>query len=109
MSLFQRGQAKIPGSGRAKDVKNRLSHAFLKALVEDFEQHGEEAIRICRVERPHEYLRVVASLMPRELEITDNRLNDITDDELIAYIEYAQRQLAGRVGSVESGEEPALN
>jgi hypothetical protein len=61
MSLFEKGQGKT--GGRAKDVKNRLSHAFLKALVDDFDQHGKEAIRICRVERPHEYLRVVASLM----------------------------------------------
>jgi hypothetical protein len=107
MSLFQKGQAKIPGSGRAKGVKNRLSHAFITALVEDFEKHGAEAIRICRVEKPNEYLRVVASLMPKELEITDNRLHDITDDELIAYIEYVQRQLAGRIERIEDGTSEA--
>jgi hypothetical protein len=107
MSLFNKGQPKT--GGRAKGVKNRLSHAFLTALVEDFEKHGIEAIKICRVEKPNEYVRLIAHLMPKELEITDNRLHDITDNELIAYIEYAQRQLASRAGSVEGGEEPALN
>jgi hypothetical protein len=107
MSIFEKGRAKT--GGRAKGVRNRLSHSFLEPLHKDFVEHGEEVIRIVRVERPHEYLKVVAYLMPKELEIIDSRLQDITDDELIAYIEYAQRQLAGRVGSVESGEESPLN
>jgi hypothetical protein len=48
MALFQPGQPKT--GGRARGVKNRLSHAFLIALAEDFEQHGAEAIKICRME-----------------------------------------------------------
>ena len=91
MSLFQPGQPKQ--GGRARGVKNRLSHAFMTALVDDFEQHGAEAIRICRVEKPNEYVRVVASLMPKELEISHNTLMEIPDTELDEFIEYAKRQL----------------
>ena len=36
MNLFEKGMKKI--GGRTKGVKNRLSHAFLTALAEDFEQ-----------------------------------------------------------------------
>jgi hypothetical protein len=87
-----------PGQGgRTRGVKNRLSHAFLKALAEDFEQHGEEAIRICRIEKPNEYLRVIAHLMPRELEISHNPIEAISDDQLITYIEHVRLQLDGRV------------
>jgi hypothetical protein len=96
---FSKGQG-----GRSKGVKNRLSHAFLTALVEDFEQHGEEAIKICRVEKPNEYLRVIAHLMPRELEINHNPIEVISDDELITYIEHIRFQLEGRAERIASRE-----
>jgi hypothetical protein len=92
---FEPGRAKT--GGRTRGVKNRLSHAFLQALADDFEKHGREAIMICRVEKPNEYLRVIAHLMPRELEISHNPIEVISDDELIAYIEHIRLQLGGRV------------
>ena len=104
MALFEKGHKPLPGSGRAKGVKNRLSHAFLTALVEDFEQHGAEAIKICRVERPNEYVKIVAGLMPRELDITNNTLTDIDDSELVGFIEYVRLALAGRVERLGSRE-----
>jgi Family of unknown function (DUF5681) len=53
--------------GRPKGAKNRLQSDFLHTLAEDFREHGLEAIRIMRIERPAEYVKVVASLMPNEL------------------------------------------
>jgi hypothetical protein len=41
---------------------------MLEAIADDFAEHGAEAVKICRVERPNEYLKIVASLLPRELE-----------------------------------------
>jgi hypothetical protein len=41
---------------------------MLEAIQKDFEEHGDEAIRICRIERPSEYLKLVASLLPKEVE-----------------------------------------
>ena len=100
MPPFEPGRAKR--GGRTRGVKNRLSHAFLQALAEDFEAHGAEAIKICRVEKPNEYLRVIAHLMPRELEISHNPIEVISDDELIAYIEHIRLQLEGRVERLAS-------
>jgi hypothetical protein len=102
MALFEKGHKPLPGSGRAKGVKNRLSHAFLTALVEDFEQHGAEAIKICRVERPNEYVKIVAGLMPRELDITNNTLTDIDDSQLVEFIEYIRLQLGERTQRIAS-------
>jgi hypothetical protein len=96
-----------PGnSGRPKGSRNRLTGDFIGALADEFAEHGAEAIRIVRVERPHEFLKIVASLMPKELEITDNRLKDISDDELDFFIDFAKRQLELRPvgGDVEGGE-----
>ena len=57
------------GPGRPKNSRNRLSTKFLDALAKDFEEHGEGVLKIVRAEDPSGYLRVVASLMPKELDI----------------------------------------
>jgi hypothetical protein len=102
------------GTGRPKGSKNRLNWAFVTALAEDFEQHGIETIRICRVEKPNEYLKIVAGLMPREFTFEDNRLQDLSDDELDAILEFARQRLAATakrelISYAGSREEPALN
>jgi hypothetical protein len=88
LKVFNKGEG-----GRPKGAKNRLSWSFLNALATDFEQFGIETIRICRIERPNEYLKIVAGLMPKEFEFNDNRLGDLTDDELDAVITYARQRL----------------
>jgi len=108
MALFEKGSSGNP-AGRGKGTRNRLSAKFLEALAKDFEQHGEETIRIARVERPVEYMKVVASLLPKEFEFTDSRLADLSDDELDAFIELAKRQLGSRTAKAGSGKETTLN
>jgi hypothetical protein len=94
--------------GRRKGSRDRISTALLEVIAKDFEEHGDEAVRIARIERPVEYLRIVASLLPKEFEITDNRLKDIPDDELDAFIELArQRRLVA--GNADGREDQALN
>ena len=103
MTLFEKGRPKT--GGRAKGAKNRLSHAFLTALAEDFEQHGVETLKIARMERPVEYVRIVAGLMPKELEIMDSRLSDLSDEELDVFIAKLRAQLRSpAVEDVGDGE-----
>ena len=97
-----------PRQGRMKGSRNKLGADFLYALQREFEQHGEEAIRIVRVEKPVEFLKVIASVLPKEFEIIDSRLKEIPDDELDAFIELARRRLASAAKSGD-GEEPPLN
>ena len=89
--------------GRRKGTRDRINTALLEAIAKDFEEFGADAVKIARVERPVEYLRVVASLLPKEFEITDNRLKDIPDDELDAFIELARqrRVIAGNADDIE--------
>src|SRR5215813_8515048 len=102
MSLFETGRKKT--GGRAKGARNKLSVAFLEAFAADFEQHGAEVIKIVRVEKPGEYLKTAAYLMPKEFEITETRLMEIPDDELDAFIEFARRRIAERALSLASRE-----
>lgn len=95
------------GTGRRQGARNRISTALLVAFADDFEKFGEETVRITRIEKPVEYLRIAASLLPREFEITDNRLGELSDEELDEVIEYARQRLAAKQGlviDVGSGE-----
>jgi hypothetical protein len=56
--------------GRRKRSRDKIETALLEGIAADFAEHGQEAIRICRIERPNEYLKLVASLLPREVEAT---------------------------------------
>jgi hypothetical protein len=102
---FEKGQG-----GRVKGARNRLSMSFVTALAKEFDEFGAESIRICRIERPHEFLKIVASLLPKEFELVDSRLTEITDEELNDLIELARRQLAGGVtlAIVDGRKEPEI-
>lgn len=75
------GQSGNP-TGRPRGSRNKLGTAFIEALHDDFHEHGVAVIEEVRKERPHEYLKVVASLLPKELHVKDVSIDDLTDDEL---------------------------
>jgi hypothetical protein len=103
MSLFEPGRKKT--GGRAKGARNKLSIAFLEAFAADFEENGTEVIKIVRVEKPHEYLKTAAYLMPKEFEIIETHLMEIPDAELDQFIEFAKRYISSRARELGSGEE----
>lgn len=74
------------GGGRPKGSRNKLGEAFLDDMFADWEAHGKEAIARTRDEKPEQYLKVVASILPRELNVNVNEVDSLTDDELIERI-----------------------
>lgn len=56
-------------AGRPKSSRNKLTEDFLKALSDDFEQHGRSAIQTVREEEPAKYLTVVAQLVPKDVDV----------------------------------------
>lgn len=74
---FKPGQSGNP-AGRPKGARSKLGEDFLKALVEDFNAsddgatvNGIEAIKKMRSDSPDQYVRVVASILPKELSGPD--------------------------------------
>lgn len=75
-------------TGRPKGSRHSLSETFLKALVEDFtaelqegETNGMFAIKKCREEDPVNYVRICASLLPKQIDV--NPVKELTDEQLI--------------------------
>jgi hypothetical protein len=105
MAAFEKGRAKT--GGRSKGARNKLSASFLEAFAADFEEHGAAVIRVMRVESPTEYVKAAVNLMPKEFEITENKLLEIPDAELDLFIEYARRRIAAR--DADERENATLN
>lgn len=102
----------VPGvsgnpAGKPKGARTKLGEQFLSALQQDFEAHGVEAIQTVRTERPQDYVKVIASLMPRDLNLNINNLDDATDDELVQRLrdlEATIRPFLGLEGSGDTGD-----
>ena len=81
--LWGPGQSGNP-AGRPKGSRNKLSEDFVAALYKDFQNHGSAAIAACRAEKPDVYVRVIASLLPRDVNLTTRNLDDLSDDQLMS-------------------------
>ena len=67
---WQPGQSANP-AGRPVGCRNKLAQSFLETLSRDFAEHGQDAINRMREEDPSGYIKVVAALVPRELDLTN--------------------------------------
>jgi hypothetical protein len=71
------------GPGRPPGKRNYLTEIALAALGDDFAVHGKAAIEKVRREKTHVYLQIVASLLPRQLQVERTSvLGELSDVEL---------------------------
>ena len=85
------------GGGRPKGSRNKLTERFMDTIANDFAEHGAEAIAKVRIDDPATYLKIVGSLVPRELimqreESPAINSAEITDEELVEVIDKRKRQ-----------------
>ncbi|MDK1489712.1 hypothetical protein QN219_06520 [Sinorhizobium sp. 7-81] len=73
-------------AGVAKGSRTRLGGAFLEAVQADFETHGVDVIARLREEKPESYLKLLASILPKDLSANANALDELTDEELVQRI-----------------------
>jgi hypothetical protein len=66
--LFRPGQSGNP-AGRPRGSRNRLADAFVADLRDCWEAHGRDALERVARDEPATLLKVVASLMPRDVDI----------------------------------------
>lgn len=102
---FKPGQVANP-NGRPKGARNKLGEAFIDALHDDFVENGVAAIQTVRSEKPDQYLKVIASLLPKDVNLNINdQYGEMSDDELIDRI----RQLDATIAPFLVGREGAAS
>jgi hypothetical protein len=63
------GQFKTGNPGRPRGSRNKLTKKYLDKLWADFKEHGESVLERVRRDNPVAYLKLVASLVPRDIDL----------------------------------------
>lgn len=74
------------GTGRPKASRDKLGEAFIDHLYQDWQANGAETIARVRETRPQDCLKVVASILPKDVNLQRSPCQDKTDEELNAEI-----------------------
>jgi len=76
--------------------RNKFGAHFISDFYADWVQHGAAAIEKLRLESPKDYVKVAASLLPRELHVKAASIVDgWTEDEVKAALDHIRSQIAG--------------
>lgn len=96
--------------GRPKGSRNKLGEAFLDKLYEDFQEHGVEAIQEVRTTKPDAYLKVIAQVLPKQIDANLKPSDELTDlsESIHATVNFLSR-FAIEAGSEEDITRPLPN
>lgn len=84
-----------------------LAEDFVRALASDFKEYGEDAIRLTREEKPDQYLKIIATIVPKELTLNEGEtaierlIADLPDEQLADFV--AGLRLLASVGEGAEG------
>ena len=67
---------------REPGSRNRLQKNVIDSFLESFETNGKMALEILFKEKPVDYLRLIASVLPKEFLVAEASLGDLTDEEV---------------------------
>ena len=95
-----------PGEGgRKKGSRNKLGEDFIQSLAEDFAKHGAAAIEKVRLEKPDAYIKVVASLLPKDVNLNVRQLDDLTDEQLLVRLKQVTKLAGPLLGNLDGGDD----
>jgi hypothetical protein len=87
------------GGDRPHGSRAKLGEAFVADLYADWQKHGPVTITKVRKTRPADYLKVIASILPKDANMNVSPFEHMTDAELEASIERLLADVAEREGS----------
>jgi hypothetical protein len=85
------------GGGRPRGSRNRLGERFLDDLYVLWESDGAKVLREARENKPMEFAKMVASLLPKELLLRKDPVDEMSDAEIADALDLLRGMMA-RVG-----------
>jgi hypothetical protein len=82
------------GGGRPKGSRNNLQERFIDDIYAAWQGKGAEAIDAMIADKPGDFVKVVAGLMPKEATLNINDHSELTDAELTERVRALASQLA---------------
>jgi hypothetical protein len=108
---FRQGMSGNPHGNRHR-TRHLLNQEFMQALLLNFRHEGKRAIEKVARNQPAVYVKILALLVPREMQVEHtDRIKQMTDEQIEQAIEAIQTMLAARAGEaakvIEGTAEPA--
>jgi hypothetical protein len=108
---FRQGVSGNPHGNRHR-TRHLLNQEFMQALLLNFRHQGKKAIEKVARNQPAVYVKILALLVPREMQVEHtNSIKQMTDEQIEQAIEAIQIMLAARAGEaakvIEGTAEPA--
>ena len=95
---FRQGVSGNPHGNRHR-TRHLLNQEFMQALLLNFRHQGKKAIEKVARNQPAAYLKILALLVPRELQVEHSGgVKAMTDEQIEAAIEAIQAMLEQRAG-----------
>jgi hypothetical protein len=80
---FQKGNNASNGmGGRPLGSRTKLCKRLLEDLFADWQEGGQAAIKMMRIENPSGYVKMMASILPRELLFESGAVTELDDNAL---------------------------
>jgi hypothetical protein len=82
-----------PGNpGRPKGSRNKLGEAFIEDLHIAWEKHGMAAIEATIKNHPAQFLKVIAQVLPKDMNLHVNPYDQMTDEQIMERLRVIENQ-----------------
>jgi hypothetical protein len=80
-------------AGRPKGSRNKLGELLFRDFCADWELHGAAAIAELRKNSKLHYVKIAATIIPRELIVREQSIKDLSDEQISEMLTYLSEQM----------------